>query len=223
MTKVAEILAGVTVGFAPDEVEYNTELGFIQINELETAVNGVRLLGFGLPIAREGGLNHRRVVRPITEFSHLPEENRKVAQQGKGVGARMYNVYQALAGSWAVPGEVGAYTFDIDPSRLLDARTSQGNRATRIARHFGRILYAHGKWVGLGLEKLTDRIHEDYEEMAREQGLSGVDAVELEMPPLPELRQAGHRVRNPEGVRPQFIVIRNPDITLRRVGNVSLR
>jgi hypothetical protein len=218
--EIHAILGGVELGLAPDQISYNPSLGFIQVNEFDTAVNGIRLLGFGLPIARQGGVNRNRVVRPITEFSHLPGENRTVAQQGKGVGARMYNVYQALAGGWKLPVRIGAFTFDIDPNRLLDARTTQGNRLARIGRHASRIAFA--KVPGLGLERLTDRIHQDYEAMAREQGLSGVDGVELEMPPLPELRQAGHGVHNPEGIKPQFIIIRNPDITLHHVGSVSL-
>lgn len=196
--------------FNTDALRYNHELGFIQVDELSAAVNGLRLVGFGLPLSRAGGINAAKDVQPITRFSELPEANRKVAQQGKGVGARMYNVPQALAGGWSMPAEVGVYTFDIRPDRLLDARNTQGSRLTRIARHAGRI--AHAKVSGL--EKLVDRIHASY---------GDVDAVELEMPPLPELRQAGHGVHNPEGVKPQFIIIRNPRITLHRIGTSPAR
>lgn len=205
--------------FNTDALRYNEELGFLEVSELSAAVNGLRLVGFGLPVAREGGVNNDSTVRPITDFRELPDANRTVAQQGKGVGARMYNLPQALAGSWTLPAEVGAFAFTVDPARLLDARAVQGSRPARIMRHAGRI--ARAKLFGL--EKLTDRIHEQYEEAAHAQGLEGVDAVELEMPPLPELRQAGHGVRNPEGIKPQFIIIRNPDITLRRVGSGSVR
>lgn len=207
-----ELIADVEFapGFDTDSLSYNPELSFLEVAEAETAINGLRLVGFGLPLSRFGGIHMGTGIRPITEFRELPHENRTVTQQGKGVGARMYNVPQALAGSWTVPDKVGVYTFDIDPSRLLDARAAQGSRVTRLVRHAGRITRAKL----FGLDKLVESIHASY---------GDVDAVELEMPPLPELRQLGHGVHNPAGIKPQFIIIRNPNIILHRVGSSSAR
>jgi len=195
-------------GFNPDALNFNTELGFLEVSEADVAVDSLRLLGFGVPVARQGGVDNAAVVRPLTEFRDLPRPEQTIDRQGKGVGPRLYNVREALAGAWTKPAAVGVYTFDIAPARLLDGRQTQGGKMARIARHAGRVVRSQL----LGVEAVVAGIHAGY---------GDVDAVELEMPPLPQARQAAHGVKTPTGVTPQFILVRNPAIALRKVGETS--
>lgn len=194
--------------FEVASLTYNQKLGFLQITDEKVAIDSLRLLGFGTPVSRDGGFDASDTVRPLTEFRELPEANQNIDQQGKGVGPRMYNVHEAFAGAKSKPDTIGVYAFDINPSRLLDGRATQGNKIARIGRHAGRILRSKIS----GVEEVVAGIHESY---------GNVDAVELEMPPLPELRQVKHGVKNPENITPQFIIIRNRDILLHKVGETD--
>jgi len=205
-TLIADV--NFTAEFNPNALRFNSELGFLEVDEAGVAVDSLRLLGFGVPIARQGGFDRSDVVRPLTEFRDLPPAEQSIDHQGKGVGPRLYNVRAALAGAWSKPDAIGVYTFDISPARLLDGRQAQGGKIARLARHAGRI--ARSKLVGV--EAVVAGIHDSY---------GDADAVELEMPPLPQARQAVHGVKTPTGVTPQFIIVRNPAITLRKVGETN--
>lgn len=205
MTNTHELVSKVNFDstFDKHHLRFNEELGFLEISEAEVAAAGIRLVGFSLPLSREGGINNADIVRPLTHLWQLPLENRTIDEQGKGVGPRLYNSLQALGGSRVRPDNVGLYTVNIYPDRILDLRANQGNRLKQIARHAGRV--ARSKLTSI--EEVVNDIHASY---------GDADAVELTMPPHPELRQLQHGVKNP--VKPQFIIIRNPNILMQRVG-----
>lgn len=190
-------------GFNKARLRFNEDLGFLEVNEADIATSGIRVVGFSIPVSRSGGIDMSNVVSPITTLEGLPPANRIIDSQGKGVGPRLYNTWQALGGSRLRPDTIGVYSVGLDPSKLLDLRASQGNRVQQVVRHAGRILRSKLTSV----EKVVDGIHRSY---------GDVDAVELFMPPHPEIRQLQHGVSNP--IKPQFIIIRNPYINMHRIG-----
>jgi len=194
--------------FDQSTIGFNESLGFLEVAAENVAVGGLRLLGFSTPLAREGGFNRDNFVTPLTELNELPLEARNIDMQGKGVGPRLYNVREAFGGARQKPPFIGVYTVDIQMDRLLDGRLTQGGKMARISRHAGRILRSKLR----SLENVVADIHDSY---------GDADAVELEMPPLPELRQATHKVKNPEGATPSFIIVRNPALVLTKVGETD--
>ncbi len=196
--------------FSSDRLGYNPELGFLEVDEKLIAFGSIRMLGFGVPITRSGGIDTRQTVQPITEFQQLPAEARTISLQGKGVGPRLYNVPPAVQGLPSESDIVGAYTVDLDtsPDRLLDLREWSGGPIRQIARHAGRSVMAKAT----SLEAVVDKIHGFY---------GDADAVLLKQPPLPSIRQMLRKARNPEDVAAEFIIVRNPHILLTKVGTVQ--
>jgi hypothetical protein len=194
--------------FDPRSLSFNDDLGFLAVAEADIAMGSLRLIGFAAPLSARGGTSTDKQVTPITDFNTLPKQNRTIAEQGKGVGPRLYNVRQAFGGAKSRPESIGVYSFDLDVSRILDAKVTQGSAVQRLARHAGRILRSQLS----STEQVVQSIHASY---------GTVDAVQLEVPPLPKLRQASHGVENPHGIVPQFMIIRNPAITLHRVGSTT--
>ena len=210
MITPAELLQGVT--FNPDfnvsSLTYNAELRFLRVADEAVAINGIRLFGFGTPLAPQG-YDQGDTVTPLTEFRDLPQDHRSIDEQGKGVGPRLYNVVTAFAGAVHKPPFIGAYIFDIDLNSLLDGRAAQGNTMQRYARHAGRMLTSALR----GTEKVVTDIHRMY---------GAADAVLLETPPLPLQRQALRGVETPAGVISQFLLVRNKSITLHKVGEAEV-
>jgi hypothetical protein len=194
--------------FDPRSLSFNDELGFMEVPEANIAMGSLRLIGFAVPLSIRGGMSTDKLVTPITDFNTLPKVNQTIDEQGKGVGPRLYNVRQAFGGAKNKPDSIGVYSFDLDIKRLLNAKVTQGSTVQRLARHAGRMLRAQLN----STEDVVQGIHASY---------GTADAVQLEMPPLPKLRQANHGIANPEGIVPQFMIIRNPAITLHRVGSTT--
>jgi hypothetical protein len=201
--------------FDPDMLQYNEDLGFLEVRPDAVAIDGLRLLGFATPLGEgRGGMDESDIVRPLTRFSDLPSAYRTIDLQGKGVGPRMYNVREAFGGAKEKPNSIGVYTFDINPANLLDGRKTQGGKVARIGRHAGRILRSKLS----GLEAVVADIHDSYDYALN---TGKLEAVELEMPPLPELRQAKHGVETPAGVTPSFIIVRDSNVSLHKVGETD--
>lgn len=202
--------------FDPENLRYNEDLGFLEVSADRIAVDGLRLLGFATPLSKMSGELDTRsdIVQPLTDFNNLPAAYRTIDRQGKGVGPRLYNIREAFGGSQEKLDSIGVYTFDVDRSNLLDGRVTQGSKVARIARHAGRIIRSKLS----DLETVVEDIHQSYNQAL---STGELDAVELEMPPLPELRQAARGVETPAGVTPSFIIIRNPDILLHKVGETD--
>jgi hypothetical protein len=207
-----EMLAGVQFAedheAMPNFIEYHPQTGFLTVGAARPALEGMRTyLGFGAPFARGGGYDTADVASPITDYGELPAEFRNIDSQGKGVGPRMYNTWQGVIDR-KVPGrEVGAYLFIVDSSLLLDGRQTQGSTFERIKRHAGRMLRSSQT----SPEDVVAAIHESY---------GAVDAVELEVPPMPILRLRSRGITQPDGITPSFMIVRNPAIKLHKIGTV---
>ncbi|HET8709590.1 MAG TPA: hypothetical protein VFL85_04925 [Candidatus Saccharimonadales bacterium] len=194
--------------FDVDSVVFNRQLGFLQVDEQAAGINVLRLLGFAAPLARTGGFDWGDTVQPITDFQDLPEANRTIDEQGKGVGPRLHNTREGLAGYAKQPPKIGVYGFDIDPERIHDGRAMQGGKWTRIRRHAGRMLRSRFT----GVEATVEDVHSSY---------GDVDGALLELPPLPLLRQRIRGVKNLAGIKPEFIIIRSNEILLHKIGETA--
>lgn len=206
MVDPADILRDVafTAEIDPRQMVWNEPLGFVQLTEADVAMGSLRLVGFGLPLKPKGGVSTESVVQPVTRFEDLAPQDQTIAAVGKGIGPRMHNTLEAVAGARQRPQGVGVYMFDVDSDKLLDGRQSQGSWVARIARHAGRIVSARQDSV----ESVVAGIHASYGE---------ADAVLLEVPPLPRIRQWRHGIQN--RTTPQFIIVRDPGTTLHRIGS----
>jgi hypothetical protein len=200
-----------TVEFKPDfdpaALQWNEELGFMQVSPAGLAMTSLRLVGFAVPLQGLGSTEER--VWPIIEYQDLPPEQRITDRLLKGVGPRLHNTLEAYSGNSDQPEKVGVYAVDIDPrpGYLLDLHANQGNRVARVVRHAWRLVHA----ARSGAEPVIKEIHASY---------GNADAVRMALPPRSELRQRRHGVINPSDVPPQFILIRNPNIALHKVGEV---
>ncbi len=213
MTQARELLRDVELKeqFRSLPINFNEQLGFMEVPPEDPLENNRQLVGFATPIARQGGLNRDNFVMPITEYADLPEDARSIDQQGKGVGPRLYNVHQAFGGAKVQPPFIGLYMFDVRLDHSLDMRPFQGSNFQQIARHAGRIV----KSALVGLEPVTQDIHADYDR--RRTDGEQIDAVMLNVPPHPAMRQAMNHVENPAGIVPAFMIIRNPNIELTKL------
>ncbi len=219
MPKIQEIIRHVDFDADFDAIylSFNQEYGFVEDRSVEEepvesdslARNGiVRVLGFATPIARGGGFDTSELVTPLVDFVDLPPKVQTIDEQGKGVGPRLCNVRESFGGARQVPEQIGVYTVDLYRDRILDGRADQGGKLARVAHHASRIL--RSKLTGV--EDAVGRIHRSY---------GDVDAVLLEVPPHPELRRVRRGINNPEGITPQFLLIRNRAVSLRRIGTTS--
>jgi hypothetical protein len=194
--------------FDPDSLQWNEQLGFLQISESVLAARSLRLAGFGAPISRDGGFDTAKLVHPLVDFAELPEEACTIDAQGKGVGPRMYNTPQAAHGLANLPEVFGAYVFEVDRGDLLDKRATEGGRLTRIARHASRMIRSVGN-----VEGVVAGVHRQYGEAG---------AVLFTQPPRADLRQRTERhAENPADVPAEFIIVRSAAITLRRIGTAE--
>lgn len=167
-----------------------------------------RFVGFGAPFGRAsegGGFDQAEVVHPLTDFEDLPSEHWNSAKQGKGIGPRMHNAPEAVLGQpGGLPDSLGIYTFDMDPERILILKDRGALRT--ILRHAGVLVRS----ASGGLERVTQRVHESYGEH---------QAVLWRQPPRAVARQfaRGGSLSTP----PKFMIIRDQDIDLYRVGSYA--
>jgi hypothetical protein len=204
------------------QVAYDEQSGFLQVHEAEVAANAIRLVGFGAPKAADGTFDMSEEVTPITRLEDLHSSDQNIDTQGKGVGPRMYNSPPAAFGFTTLPkdGQMGTFTFDIDPRRLLDLRGEQGSALAQIGRHAGRIVTSR---FG-SLAQTIDAIHADYDRrmQAKNPDVVSPDAVLLGQPPRAGWRQRVERKAvDPLGMPPEFMIIRNPSVLLRRIGSYT--
>jgi hypothetical protein len=207
MIEVRKLLETATFdpSFDRETVQWNEELGFMQVDPATLSIEAVRLVGFALPLIKPGGTD--RVVSPITTYRGLPRVERKnIDKLLKGIGPRLHDTLEAFAGNSGHPGNVGIYTIDVDPDPKHLLQLHPGNRVARLARHAGLLVRAT---IG-DPEEVINEIHESY---------GKADAVRMTLPPRSEGRQLLRRVKNPAEIPPQFILVRNPNITLHKVGS----
>lgn len=211
MIDVRELTAGVHFSDETilEKLHFDEQRGFL-VMEDQLAARGLSIVGFG---GRPGQAVLEAEVTPITRFADVPLDKQDIDTLGKGVGLpRMYNTPQGPTSSKRQPALIGAYKFEVEPK---DLRVEQGNRITQVLRHGSRMLRTfrpttegHRRAVG----RLVERIH---------QGYGDVDAVLLTSPTRAALRQIQHGERNRVDVSSEFILVRNPAITLHLIGQYT--
>lgn len=154
-------------------------------------------------------------LEPATTLGEVPLEYRVIKRQGKGVGPRLYNTPEGVMSAHEEPHGVGAYLFNVGAATILDARKpsdhAKWGKAMRVASHAGRIVEA--KLRPNGLQKVTDRIHKSYKH---------VDLVLMNQPPNPARRQRARGYLDPPNCLPSFMIVRNPDLNILKVGELGV-
>jgi hypothetical protein len=209
---INEILAGVEFypGFDSAQLRPNEGWEYLEIPDAAAEEGALRLIGFGSPRARTGGFDLNQTVNSIVRLEDLHESARSIDLQGKGVGARMYNTPAASTGLTDAPARQGVYIFDIDPEAIDDRRTTEGGKLLRIARHGSRIIRA----ATGELDEVVDAIHAQSGDK---------EAVLHAQPPRAAWRQTIQRhAASPDQVPAEFMIIRSPDIALRRIGEYTI-
>ncbi len=166
-----------------DHLVYDPELNFLVFENTGTVAAAnrgvssvepahadmVHLLAFGLPKYVTGpkasGPKLASIINPVVNFRDLPDSEKTIAKQGKGVGPRMYNTPWALRGTSEDPDTVVAYSLTLHRKGILDLREEQDHtlvgKALRIGRHAGRIgmaeAYGLGKIRRSLVSDLTDK------------------------------------------------------------------
>ena len=176
----------------------------MQVGPEDLAIRSVRLLGFATPLLDQGSTE--TTVWPLTEYDRLPPEEQKADKVMKGVGPRLHNTLEAYGGNSQLPQRIGLFAVDINPDRLLDLRSSEGIQPVRLARHAWRL----ARVAMNGTERIVQEIHDSY---------GPADAVRMTLPPRSGLRQYRRGIINPPDVPPQFLLIRTPNIRMRKVGD----
>lgn len=185
-------------------IRYAPSLGFMALESEDC----LYALGFyPMPPGWSGPPPER--ITPVTNLAAVPQENRTIDLQGKGVGPRLYSTRQSISGL-ATPIPAGLYGVQISPDvRLLDIRAASdktvAGQGLRIARHAGRMLRTKFQ----GLESVVEGIHEDY---------GDADLVLFNRPPNVARRQRSREVDDIEGADSTVIIVRDPDLELVRVG-----
>lgn len=192
--------------YSPEDLRFIPSLGFVALQE----EGYTYALGFCSTAPDETG-EAPRALRSVTALADVPEAQRTIDRQGKGVGLRFHNTLASISGMGEVE-TVGLYGIQVDPDvNILDLRgrldTNPVGAAMRIARHAGRIIHAKAS----GLEKVVDGIHESY-------GDAGL--VLINQPPNSRRRQVMRGVRTVSGVDPVQFIVRDDGLVLKRAGKL---
>ena len=202
-----EIMRGIS--FAPGvkdiDFVFDPLRGFMRY----TGGEGVseHLVGFGNGVLlNETGANDYRA---ITEFSEVPEEDRKIdSVLGKGIGPRIYTTREGVDMRLAPAGaQLGVFALNLAGLNVLDLRDEQKDPFRQIASHALVLLHSRLR----GVEPAANRVNRLY---------GGADVVIRRQPPGAKLKNASRGQRNPDGVSQAFMLVRNPTLIIRRIGTV---
>lgn len=192
--------------FNRDTLRFAPGLGFVAMQEEGCTY----ALGFCVGQGNEEG-TLPDMISPITELRDVPARQRTIDRQGKGVGPRLHNTLESLSGM-KEPQPAALYALQIDPDvTIWDGRgehdSTLAGKGRRIGRHLGRILEAEV----YGLEKVVDTIHASY---------GSADVVLMNQSPRAALLQSRRRVAPVPGLDARFLLVRDKDLLLYKVGNV---
>ncbi len=148
-------------------------------------------------------------IRSATHFDDLLSDERTIKMQARGIGTRMYNTPQACLGT-GEGYQINAYAFDIDVDKIVDRRhfNDYRGRMGQLFRQLGRVAQARV----MGLEPTIDSIHESFGEP------EDVDAVLYNQSLTMERQQVKVGIEQTSGIHPAFMVIRNPQIVMHKIG-----
>lgn len=188
----------------------DTQLNFLVVTHPDKP-RQTTIVGFseGLPNEDENGVTHS-----VTEWDKLSPDVQNVDRQGKGVGARLYNVPEALGGVQTVPETVAAYAIALDRADINDLRrrwhyTKMG-QAMMIGRHAARL--AEG--LLLNPRHVPDRLHGS-------EGFKDYKAVIQPLPPRSDIRRALRGVGPNPILNAAFMLIRDSEAGIQRVGTYT--
>jgi hypothetical protein len=201
----------------PADLQYAPCIGHLALGNEK---DGIEALGFHAPKLQDGGILPEAIF-PITALDELPSEDQTIDLQGKGVGPRLYNTWQAVMGLRKPPELVGVYIFPVrrpdgrEPLQIGSLRQESDHtlagKGIRAARHLLRRTEA--QLTPGGLERVTDRIHRSYEPH---------DMVTMNQPPQPEQRQRHRGFRDDHiGIAAGFTLLRNNTLPMRLVGQID--
>lgn len=191
--------------FNPERYIYDDERHFL-VHQGSLARSGlVRYLGFAAPLRHDGHADTRAVVQPVIDIDELPESARNIGVLGKGTGLRVYNTPEAATGRPGTRSMLGAFVFELaeDP---FDLRLTGPARSLYSIRHGWRIARTQVQ----GLNAVVNSINSQFGDAV---------AVRYTQPYAAMLRQAGpHGDTGRSGVPGEFLLLRDPTVSLRRVG-----
>jgi len=192
--------------YDPEDLRFAPSLGFVALQEEGCTY----ALGFCSTPAGEDG-EPLNALRSVTSLADVPDDERNIDRQGKGVGLRMHNTLASVSGMGKVES-VGLYAIQVDPAvNILDLRgrfdTNPIGAGLRIARHAGRIIQSKA----VGLESVVESIHESY---------GDADLVLINQPPNSRRRQVMRCVKTEPGVAPVQFIVRDESLTLKRAGKI---
>ena len=197
----------------PISLPYSQSLGYVYTHAEgnHEGDSGMTLVGFTGQRQKSISVGDGDI-RSVTRLEQLQDEERSIKMQARGVGTRMYNTVEALLGT-GEGDNIAAYTFQIDPSKIVDRRSSTDRkpigRLLQAARQVGKIAQTQV----MGLEVTVDGIHRSFGDP------EDVDAVLYNQSATMELQQERRGgVEQPAGIPPEFMVIRNPHIIMRKIG-----
>lgn len=191
--------------YHPDQLRFIPSLGFVALQE----EGYTYALGFCSAEAEDG--EPPRELRSITNLADVPDDERNIDRQGKGVGLRFHNTLASISGMGKVEA-VGLYGIQVDPDiDILDRRksldTTPVGAALRIASHAGKIIHSRVA----GLEDVVDGIHASY---------GDANLVLINQPPNSRRRQLMRGVKTVPGVDPVQLIVRDDSLTLVRAGKL---
>jgi len=208
---VESITAGVT--YVPDfgqclarYLAFDEELGFMTLPDL-TGGNLARqhiMVGYvPVPPGKEAG----EQLRSVTQLSEVPQGERSIRRQARGVGLRLANTWQAASNELPAAGQFGMYIAGINRKLLLDCRYATSfnrlQKAGDIALR-GVLAIAGGMAT---LEQVAAQAHASY---------GNAQSVLCNQPPETGLRLWRRPAASP--VPPQYLLLRSADVVLQRVG-----
>ncbi|MFZ1249033.1 MAG: hypothetical protein WAQ24_01785 [Candidatus Saccharimonadales bacterium] len=193
----------------PEKLHFDPALGFLRI---DSPRDKTQIVGFGADLL-EGPGSYRGVTEPVVQFDMLPSSQRTIDLQGKGVGPRLYNTAEGPWGAKVQPKDIGVFVCTLAVEEVCDWRKEQGTTLQQIWQQLLRIKHAEEGTV----EGVVEDVHAQY--AAKH---PGARAVQLKTPPQPLLRMGLRGKRLPEGLTSQFLVIRDPNCVLYRIGSVGV-
>jgi hypothetical protein len=192
--------------YRPEDLRFAPSLGFVALREEGCTY----ALGFCSTAAEADG-EPPLSLRSVIHLADVPDDERNIDRQGKGVGLRLHNTLASVSGMGKVES-TGIYAIQIDPTvNILDLRgrfdTNPLGAGLRIAKHAGRIIQSKA----VGLERVVEGIHESY-------GVA--DLVLINQPPNSRRRQVMRGVKTEPGVDPVQFIVRDESLILRRAGKI---
>lgn len=197
----------------PQFLDFSEKLGFVT-SQLFAVPPEADLIGFTgeRQVNREtseGTLTSG--ITAVTEFNELQECEKTIAMQARGVGTRIYNTPQALLGTGEGPN-IGAYLLRIDSEKIVDLRNeSPLGRATQLATQVVRKIRSEVQ----GVQKTVEGVHESFGPEDE------VDAVLYGQSRRMRQQQTEQGIEQIEGITPAFMIIRNPYITMHKIGTLK--